>query len=86
MTQPPPEPWAPAFKAPQLGSQQNDDRLNRLEARFDQLEKRQTSFEGRVESKFDHISDSLRQILAASSTRAREVSGETPPPKFSKQG
>lgn len=68
-----------------LGSKQEEERLTRLESRFYQLEQRQAGFETRVESKFDQISDSLRQILAASHQRPREASGETPPPKLPKQ-
>lgn len=71
----------PPFSRPK----QDDERLNRLEAKIEQLDQRQSTFETRVESKFDHISDSLRQILAASHSRAREASGDTPPPKFPKQ-
>lgn len=81
----PPSTWG-NIPNPLLGkSKQDDERLNRLEARIEQLDQRQSSFETRVESKFDHISDSLRQILAASHSRSREVSGETPPSKFPKQ-
>ena len=56
-------------------------RIDSLEARFDRLEQRQTHFEGKVDSKFDSISDALRQLLANTNPRAREASGETPPPK-----
>lgn len=66
-------------------NKQEEERLSRLETRFDQLEQRQAGFETRVESKFDHISDSLRQILAASHQRTREVTGETPPSELQKQ-
>lgn len=76
--------WSPHATLAQA-PQQDDERLGKLEARFDILEKRQCSFENRVESKFDHIADSLRQILAANHTRGRETSGETPPPKHPKQ-
>ena len=78
--------WGAPLIISQPKHKQDDDRIGSLEARFDQLEQRQSSFEGRVESKFDTISDSLRQLLAASHPRAREGSGETPPPKFPKQG
>ena len=77
--------WAPPAQLVPTRSKQDEERLTRLETRFDQLEQRQVGFENRVESKFDHISDSLRQILAASHQRSREPTGETPPPKLPKQ-
>lgn len=77
--------WQPPYSIPAPKPHADDEGIGKLEARFDKLEQRQTAFEGRVESKFDHISDSLRQILAASHTRGREVTGETPPSKFPKQ-
>lgn len=70
---------------PPTKTKPDDERLGKLEARFEQLEQRQASFEGRVEGKFDSIQDSLRQILAASHSRSREVTGETPPSKYPKQ-
>ena len=77
--------WAPPAQLVPTRSKEDEERLTRLETRFDQLEQRQVGFENRVESKFDHISDSLRQILAASHQRSREPTGETPPPKLPKQ-
>ena len=81
-----PDGWGAPLIISQTKHKQDDDRISTLEARFDQLEQRQSSFEGRVESKFDTISDSLRQLLAASHPRAREGCGESPPSKFPKQG
>ena len=68
-----------------LSNKRDDERISKLEAKIEQLDHRQSNFEQRVEGKFDHISDSLRQILAASQTRHRETTGETPPSKFSKE-
>lgn len=82
----PTDSWRPPYIAAQVPPKADEDRLGRLESRFDQLEQRQVSFEARVDGKFDHISDSLRQLLAASNPRAREGHGETPPPKYPKQG
>ena len=62
----------------------DEARLDSLEARFDRLESRQQHFEGKVDSKFDSISDALRQLLANTNPRAREPSGETPPSKAHK--
>ena len=62
----------------------DDTRLDNLEARFERLESRQQQFEGKVDSKFDSISDALRQLLANTNPRAREPSGETPPSKAHK--
>lgn len=36
--------------------------LDRLEDRFDKLEARQVTFESRVDTEFDTIQDSLRQL------------------------
>ena len=44
----------------QAMSRPEDTRLDKLEERFEKLESRQTQFEGRVDSKFDTIQDSLR--------------------------
>lgn len=61
-----------------------DHRIVRLEERFDRLEARQTSFEHRVDDKFDAIQDSLRQLLAHTAPRARDATGDTPQPKAQK--
>lgn len=81
---PPPMQWGQA-PAQILTTKHDEERIQRLEAKIDQLDQRQSTFEQRVEGKFDHISDSLRQILAASQTRHREATGESPPSKFPKQ-
>ena len=64
-------------------------RLDVLEAKFDSLgkqassiEDRQVHFESKIDSKFETINDSLRQLLQQSQPRARDTSGETPPPKL----
>ena len=67
--------WAPVQLVAPPKNKQDEERLTRLESRFDQLEQRQVGFESRVE-------DSLRQILAASSSRTRDATGDTPPPNF----
>ena len=61
-----------------------ESRIDRLEERFDKLEARQVNFESRVDTKFDNIQDSLRQLLANTNPRAREPTGDTPQPKFPK--
>ena len=78
-------PWPSSTIITQPKTHLEEERISRLESRFDQLEQRQAGFESRVENKFDHISDSLRQILAASHQRTREATGETPPSKLHKQ-
>ena len=77
---------SPAWSGPIAPSRatSDDSRLDNLEARFDRLESRQQQFEGKVDSKFDSISDALRQLLANTNPRAREPSGETPPFKAHK--
>ena len=62
----------------------DESRLDRLEDRFQKLEARQSTFESRVDSKFDTIQDSLRQLLANTNPRLREPTGESPPPKIPK--
>ena len=66
-------------------------RLDALEAKFDNLgrhvsslEDRQSSFESRLDTKFETINDSLRQLLQQAQPRARESLGETPPAKHPK--
>ena len=67
-------------------------RLDSLEAKFDSLgkqvssiEEKQTAFESKIDSKFETINDSLRQLLQQSQPRVRESnSGDTPPPKHPK--
>ena len=74
-----PSAWAGHLLPPKASA--DDARLDNLEARFDRLESRQQQFEGKVDSKFDSISDALRQLLANANPRAREPSGESPPSK-----
>lgn len=81
---PPRSDWRPPTPLPPVHPKVDDERIGKLEARFEVLEQRQTSFEARVDGKFDHISDSLRQLLAAAHPRAREGHGDAPP-KFPKQ-
>ena len=76
--------WRPPYIPAHIQPKSDDDRLGKLESKFEQLEQRQTPFEARLQ-KFDHISDSLRQLLAASHPRAREGVSETPPRKYPKQ-
>ena len=82
----PPEPnssW-PLKMPVQTQGRSDEIRLDRLEERFEKLESRQAQFEGRVDSKFDTIQDSLRQLLANTNPRTRDASGETPPGKHQK--
>ena len=71
-------------KTPGTGPRPEDGRLDRLEDRFEKLEARQSQFEGRVDTKFDAIQDSLRQLLANTNPRPREATGESPPTKHVK--
>ena len=86
--QPGPKPmFGPQQFTPVPGvSTQDSARIDKLEQRFDRIEARQSRFEEKVDGRFEHISDSLRQILqTVGPSRAREVTGDTPPPKVSKQ-
>ena len=56
-------------------------RISALEQRFDKLENRQSRMEEKMDTRFTDISNSLRQLLQASSAHQRERSGETPDPK-----
>ena len=78
----------PGTPAPQVTMFHTDkQRLDQLESRFDKLgqvsnmEERQGVFERKIDSRFSDISDSLRQLLQQSHPRARDQSGDTPPPK-----
>ena len=87
----PPAGTKPTFAPQQFASAatpslQDTARIDKLEQRFDRIEERQSRFEEKVDGRFEHISDSLRQILqTVGPSRAREVTGETPPPKLPKQ-
>ena len=66
-------------------------RLDTLEAKFDTLqgqvtgiEKKQSVMETKLDSRFDDISDTLRQLLQMSTSRSHEKTGETPPSKMPK--
>ena len=60
-------------------------RLERLEARVGELETRQTNFEAKFDSRLDGVDSALRQLLQRTEApRAREHSGDTPPPKHPK--
>eukprot|EP00913_Durusdinium_trenchii_P002801 g2592.t1 len=83
----------PAAAAPPGLSSFNSEnkRLDVLEARFDSLqgqvtgiEKKQSSIEQKLDSKFEDIGNTLRQLVQLSAQRPHEKSGETPPPKYSK--
>ena len=75
-TQSRPEPAPPIQFSPDAA------RLDRLEEKFNVLERRQSRMESKFDSRFDDISSSLRQLLqAASIPRERSPSGETPAPK-----
>lgn len=53
---PPPMQWGQA-PAQILTTKHDEERIQRLEAKIDQLDQRQSTFEQRVEGKFDHISE-----------------------------
>lgn len=67
-------------------------RLEVLEARFDTLqgqvtgiEKKQVSMESKLDSRFEEIGNTLRQLVQMSSaSRSHDKTGETPPSKYSK--
>ena len=82
--QPEPNSAWPLKMPVQAQGRSEEIRLDRLEERFEKLESRQAQFEGRVDSKFDTIQDSLRQLLANTNPRTRDASGGTPPGKHQK--
>ena len=80
----PAPPGLPAFST-------EHKRLDVLEARFDSLqgqvtgiEKKQSSIEQKLDSKFEDIGNTLRQLVQLSAQRPHEKSGESPPPKYPK--
>ena len=84
-------PNRPTTTAPS-GPSPEKHRLEILEARFDTLqgqvagiESKQTTLEGKLDDRFSEISNTLRQLVNLTQTaRAHEPSGETPPPKHSR--
>ena len=83
---------APGPSAPAAAAFNPDRRrLDTLEAKFDSLqgqvtgiEKKQSVMETKLDSRFDDISNTLRQLLQMSASRSHEKTGETPPPKMPK--
>ena len=74
------------FVPVQPGNSQDSARIDRLEERFNNFEVKHSRFEEKVDSRFEHISDSLRQLLqTVGPSRSREITGETPPAKQAKQ-
>jgi len=79
--------WAPepiqTFKA---GTDRvTEDRLQTLEGKVAGLETQQTNLSNKVDRHYDDISDQLRKVLAAvTTTRPRDPTHETPPPKSHK--
>eukprot|EP00438_Fugacium_kawagutii_P023608 Skav205964 [mRNA] locus=scaffold442:468626:473248:+ [translate_table: standard] len=63
-----------------------NDRLSHLESRFSIMERRQDALDTKFDSKFESISDQLRQIIHTIQPRAASPSktGYTPPPKAHK--
>ena len=59
-------------------------RIDALERKFDVFEKKQDHLEHKIDQRYNEIADSLRQLLNSSSSRSREVTGETPPGKHPK--
>ena len=71
---------------PPVSKHPDSDRIDRLEAKIQHLDSRQTNLETQLNSRFDQVGAQLQQILNnTSQPRQREPSGETPPPKFPKQ-
>ena len=60
-------------------------RIDMLESKVNDLEKRQTRFEQKFDSRLDTVDSALRQLLQRSEpARSRDTTGDTPPPKFPK--
>ena len=79
--------WAPepiqTFKP--VTDRATEDRLQTLEGKVAGLETQQTNLSNKVDRHYDDISDQLRKVLAAvTTTRARDPTHETPPPKSHK--
>ena len=66
-------------------ARQETQRLDRLEEKVIELETRQNRFERKFDERLDGVDSALRQLLQRSEPgRAREATGDTPPPKQSK--
>ena len=80
------KPWAPepiqTCKPP--ADRATEDRLQALEGKVAGLETQQSQLSSKVDKHYDDISDQLRRVLAAVTTRPREPTNETPPPKSHK--
>lgn len=62
-----------------------ENRLQALEGKVAGLETQQTNLSNKVDRHYDDISDQLRKVLAAvTTTRVRDPTNETPPPKIQK--
>ena len=67
------------------GDNATENRLQALEGKVAGLETQQTNLSNKVDRHYDDISDQLRKVLAAvTTTRSRDPTNETPPPKVSK--
>ena len=78
-----PKSWVPepiqTYKPP--ADRATEDRLQALEGKVAGLETQQTHLATKVDKHYDDISDQLRRVLAAVTSRPREPTNETPPPK-----
>ena len=63
------------------------DRVSILEAKFQSFEKRQENVEQQLSTGFESLQNQLRQVLnAVNPGREKGPTGETPPPKFPRNG
>ena len=61
-----------------------EERIAKLEDRMDKMDCRQSRIENKLDTRFDEVGSMLRQLLTSQSSRDRDSTGETPPPKHPK--
>ena len=77
-----PEEPTPVFPAAVVKHPESE-RIDRLEARMNQLDTRQSRLETQLNTRFDEVGAQLQKILSNTMpSRPREPSGDTPPPKI----
>ena len=67
-------------------TREDQSRLDKLESKVSELENRQDKFERKFDQRLDGVDSALRQLLQRSEPARPRDAGETPPPKFPKNG
>ena len=51
---------------------------------MNKMDQRQAGIEAKLDTRFDEVCSTLRQLLNSQTSRDRDTSGDTPPPKHPK--